>query len=177
LKESLLVKHNQFHLLDASGPTAEQLGGTEQGTKKAPGFNEHSAGAFVAAAALDVGVGNRLRERREALKVTQRQLGRELGVTFGQIQKYEKGSNRIGAGRLYLAAAYLRVPVKHFFEEAGDGLPADAAPVSPITTSAEFDSLKEAFLTVDPDARAAVLSLVEALAESSMAKKRRNGSA
>jgi transcriptional regulator with XRE-family HTH domain len=48
--------------------------------------------------------------------MSQGSLGRHLGITFGQIQKYEKGSNRIGAGRLYHVAAVLGVPVHYFFE-------------------------------------------------------------
>ena len=57
-----------------------------------------------------------MRQRREALGISQGRLGRHLGLTFSQIQKYEKGSNRIGAGRLYQIAAFLGVAPGYFFE-------------------------------------------------------------
>lgn len=57
-----------------------------------------------------------MRRRREALGISQGRLGRHLGLTFSQIQKYEKGTNRIGAGRLYQIASFLGVPPSHFFE-------------------------------------------------------------
>ena len=60
--------------------------------------------------------GQRMRRRREALGISQGRLGRHLGLTFSQIQKYEKGTNRIGAGRLYQIAAFLGVPPSYFFE-------------------------------------------------------------
>ena len=69
-------------------------------------------------------VGLRMRKRREALGISQGRLGRHLGLTFSQIQKYEKGTNRIGAGRLYQIAAFLGVPPSHFFE----GIDSPAAP-------------------------------------------------
>ena len=56
-----------------------------------------------------------MRRRREALGISQGRLGRHLGLTFSQIQKYEKGTNRIGAGRLYQIAAFLGVPPGYFF--------------------------------------------------------------
>ena len=65
---------------------------------------------------VDAHVGQRMRKRRESLGMSQGQLGRHLGLTFSQVQKYEKGANRIGAGRLYLLASLLSVPVHYFFE-------------------------------------------------------------
>ena len=65
-------------------------------------------------------------ERREALGISQGAIARQLGLTFSQIQKYEKGSNRIGAGRLFMLSQALGVPVQYFFEDdvgaAGSGL-------------------------------------------------------
>src|SRR6187200_2450627 len=55
----------------------------------------------MSASEIDVHVGTQMRKRREALGISQGRLGRHLGLTFSQIQKYEKGTNRIGAGRLY----------------------------------------------------------------------------
>ena len=68
------------------------------------------------ASEIDAYVGMRMRRRREALGVSQGRLGRHLGLTFSQIQKYEKGTNRIGAGRLYQIAGFLGVAPSHFFE-------------------------------------------------------------
>jgi transcriptional regulator with XRE-family HTH domain len=74
----------------------------------------------VSASDIDVHVGQRIRARREALGISQGDLGRYLGLTFSQIQKYEKGSNRIGSGRLYLTARALGVHVQYFFEGLED---------------------------------------------------------
>ena len=65
---------------------------------------------------IDVYVGNRLRLRREMLKISQAKLASLLGVTFQQIQKYEKGTNRMGASRIWDMASVLKVPVNYFYE-------------------------------------------------------------
>ena len=70
---------------------------------------------------IDVHVGSRLRARRTMLGVSQTKIGGDLGITFQQIQKYEKGTNRISAGRLQEAARLLGVPVAYFFEGAPGG--------------------------------------------------------
>ncbi len=69
----------------------------------------------MSASEIDVHVGTQMRKRREALGISQGRLGRHLGLTFSQIQKYEKGTNRIGAGRLYQIATFLGVAPSHFF--------------------------------------------------------------
>ena len=66
---------------------------------------------------LDVHVGSRLRMRRQLVSMSQEKLGELLGITFQQVQKYEKGSNRISASRLFYAAKILGVPVQAFFED------------------------------------------------------------
>ena len=74
--------------------------------------------------AIDVYVGARVRLRRMMLGLSQEKLGEHLGITFQQIQKYEKGTNRVGASRLQAIARVLSVPVAFFFENApggGDG--------------------------------------------------------
>ena len=68
---------------------------------------------------VDTGMANRLRLRRTELGVSQDELGKALGVSFQQIQKYEKGTNRIGAARLQQIAEVLRVPVTFFYESNG----------------------------------------------------------
>lgn len=71
---------------------------------------------------IDVHVGSRVRLRRMELGMSQERLGRLLGLTFQQIQKYEKGANRIGASRLFAISRVLDAPVQFFFDE----LPAEA---------------------------------------------------
>ncbi|MFS2316560.1 helix-turn-helix domain-containing protein [Maricaulis sp. D1M11] len=65
---------------------------------------------------IDQHVGARLRLRRSLLEMSQSELGEKLGVTFQQVQKYERGANRIGASRLFQVAKVLGVPVSYFFE-------------------------------------------------------------
>ena len=66
---------------------------------------------------IDVHVGSRIRMRRQIVSMSQEKLGEMLGITFQQVQKYEKGSNRISASRLFYAAKILGVPVQAFFED------------------------------------------------------------
>jgi transcriptional regulator with XRE-family HTH domain len=70
---------------------------------------------------VDVHVGSRIRMRRQFVGMSQEKLGELLGITFQQVQKYEKGSNRISASRLYYTAKILGVPVQFFFEELPGG--------------------------------------------------------
>jgi transcriptional regulator with XRE-family HTH domain len=83
-----------------------------------------------AATPMDGLVGARLRSRRKQLKMSQERLGKEIGVSFQQVQKYENGTNRIGAGRLAEISKVLDVPVAYFFTggspEAAEGEKADA---------------------------------------------------
>ena len=65
----------------------------------------------------DIHIGRRLREARLARVLSQGALGKKLGVTFQQVQKYEKGANRIGSSRLYDLSTILDVPVGYFFDE------------------------------------------------------------
>lgn len=66
---------------------------------------------------VDVHVGMRVRQRRTLLGMSQEKLGEAVGLTFQQIQKYERGANRIGSSRLYEFSKVLDVPVSYFFEE------------------------------------------------------------
>lgn len=67
---------------------------------------------------IDIHVGSRVRLRRMLLGVSQEKLGDQLGLTFQQIQKYEKGINRIGASRLFDLSKTLGVPIEYFYEDA-----------------------------------------------------------
>jgi len=76
------------------------------------------------ASPVDTHVGSRIRVRRQVLKMSQEKLGDMLGVTFQQIQKYERGANRVGASRLWHMGKVLDVPISFFFEgiDGDDGL-------------------------------------------------------
>lgn len=123
---------------------------------------------------IDIHVGSRIRLRRTMLGMSQEKLGESLGITFQQIQKYEKGTNRIGASRLQNISQVLSVPVAFFFEGApsmnaeSGGFAEDASPayVSDFLASSEGLALTRAFLKIaDAKVRRRIVDLVEALAE------------
>ena len=66
---------------------------------------------------IDIHVGSRVRSRRTLLGMSQEKLGEAIGLTFQQVQKYERGANRVGASRLYDLSRVLDVPVSYFFDE------------------------------------------------------------
>ena len=70
---------------------------------------------------IDVHVGKRLRMRRSMLGMSQDHIGKAIGVSFQQIQKYERGINRMGSSRLYEFSKILDVPISYFFEDFDDG--------------------------------------------------------
>lgn len=72
---------------------------------------------------VDIHVGSRVRLQRMLLSMSQEKLGEKLGLTFQQVQKYEKGINRIGASRLFDLAQVLGVPVQFFYDQAPGSLP------------------------------------------------------
>ncbi len=73
---------------------------------------------------VDTHVGSRIRLRRQVLKMSQEKLGDALGVTFQQVQKYERGANRVGASRLWRMAQVMDVPVGFFYEGLNEEAPA-----------------------------------------------------
>src|ERR1022692_201214 len=85
----------------------------------------------------DVHVGSRVRMRRLMLEMSQEKLGDALGLTFQQVQKYEKGSNRISASRLHQMSRILQVPIPFFFEGA------PTPPGTPVGTGAAPDYVSE----------------------------------
>ena len=121
---------------------------------------------------VDMHVGSRIRLRRQLMKMSQEKLGDELGVTFQQVQKYERGANRVGASRLYRLSRVLEVPVQFFFEDLSDkpmisGMAEDDQ--TPIVynfiQSSDGVSLAEAFSRIsDAKVRRRVLELVRTLA-------------
>ena len=87
---------------------------------------------------IDVYVGGRVRMRRTLLGMSQGRLGDGLGLTFQQVQKYERGANRIGSSRLYRLSRLLDVPVSFFFDELPEDLVLGAGP--PGASGEKFDS-------------------------------------
>jgi transcriptional regulator with XRE-family HTH domain len=84
--------------------------------KMTPFDDDAEAGTNVGGAEVDTYVGSRIRERRVMLGLSQQQMANLIGVTYQQAHKYERGINRISAGRLYEIARVLKVPVGFFFE-------------------------------------------------------------
>jgi transcriptional regulator with XRE-family HTH domain len=126
---------------------------------------------------IDVHVGSRVRFRRMLLGMSQEKLGEKLGLTFQQVQKYEKGINRIGASRLFDLAQVLGVSVQFFYEEApvmdGQQQPAADGTAEKVDENAIVEFLRSrdglelnrAFVRIsDVKARRAIVELVRSLA-------------
>lgn len=126
---------------------------------------------------VDVYVGRRLRLRRTILGMSQEQVGKVVGVTFQQIQKYERGINRMGSSRLYDFAKALGIPISYFFEGFGDyasndngGMLAAAEPAAQAfehdgATSRDSFEVMRAFSQIkSPSLRKRVVDLIKAMA-------------
>jgi transcriptional regulator with XRE-family HTH domain len=125
---------------------------------------------------IDKHVGSRVRMRRMMLGMSQEKLGDALGLTFQQVQKYEKGTNRIGASRLQQISQILQVPVAFFFEGAPEipGMPLsegglNEAPsptyVSDFLATSDGLALTKAFMRIeDAKLRRRIVDLVEQIA-------------
>ncbi|HEY4404799.1 MAG TPA: helix-turn-helix domain-containing protein [Xanthobacteraceae bacterium] len=126
---------------------------------------------------IDKHVGSRVRMRRMMLSMSQEKLGGALGLTFQQVQKYEKGTNRIGASRLQQISHILQVPVAFFFEgaptyhpQSGDGAEGmGEAPspsyVSDFLATSDGLALTKAFMEIkEPKLRRRIVDLVEEIA-------------
>lgn len=119
---------------------------------------------------IDCHVGTRVRVRRMVLGMSQERLADALGLTFQQVQKYEKGINRIGASRLYDMSRVLSVPVQFFYEELPNGAEGFAdgggpAYMAEFLGTREGLDLNKAFARItDPNVRKRVVDLVRSLA-------------
>ncbi len=123
---------------------------------------------------IDWHVGSRLRLRRLELGMSQEKLAEALGITFQQVQKYERGTNRIGASRLHQIALALQVPITFFFEGAADeGVPrnehtAHSSPLADALSDAATVRLLRAFAQIeDPAVKQKAVTVIEAIAEAS----------
>src|SRR6201996_1437173 len=128
---------------------------------------------------VDAQVGSRVRIRRMLIGMSQERLGELLSLTFQQVQKYEKGVNRIGAGRLFDIARILGVPIDYFYEGVaaqlagqqgfGEG---ETPPLMEFVSSGEGLQLSLAFMKIkDAKVRKRVLDLVKSLAEEENGKE------
>ena len=111
----------------------------------------------------DVEVGRRVRAFRLNKGMSQEKLGDELGITFQQVQKYEKGVNRIGAGRLQRIAEILGVPVSEFFATSASA-PSAGNLYELVDTAAALRLLRAYARIPDPEVKQAVTTLVEKIA-------------
>lgn len=121
----------------------------------------------------DILVGSRIRQQRTLKRITQTALADSLGITFQQIQKYEKGTNRVSPSRLQAIADILGVPASYFFDDELNA-PSATAPSPAIPSGSEFlqflssdegVNLNRDFSKVrDPKVRQRIISLIKALA-------------
>ena len=107
---------------------------------------------------VDVHVGNRVRLRRTLLGMSQERLGEALGLTFQQVQKYERGANRVGASRLFDLSRILDVPISFFF----DDMTPETSSQSPSLLQGGVVEETHQAVELDPHCRRETLSLVRA---------------
>jgi transcriptional regulator with XRE-family HTH domain len=127
---------------------------------------------------IDVHVGARVRLRRTLLGMSQEKLGDAIGLTFQQVQKYERGANRVGASRLYDLARVLDVPVSYFFEEMSPETSAKARQYAagmaedegetyeadPLTKRETLELVRAYYKITDPKVRKRLFEMTKALA-------------
>lgn len=127
---------------------------------------------------IDVHVGSRVRMRRTLLGMSQEKLGNALGLTFQQIQKYERGANRIGSSRLFKLSRILDVPVAFFFEDMADekgrrttGL-SDSSPATfeadQLSKRETLELVRAYYRITDPKIRKKTFELVKAIAQTGL---------
>ncbi|MCX7338676.1 MAG: helix-turn-helix domain-containing protein [Alphaproteobacteria bacterium] len=123
---------------------------------------------------IDVCIGSRVKLRRSLLGLTQERLAESLGLTFQQVQKYESGTNKIGASRLFQMSQILQVPIEYFFEDIleSDSAPgglreANQAPYKApnLITPMTIEMIRHFTAIQDESVKKQLLSLVKALAK------------
>lgn len=122
---------------------------------------------------IDVHVGSRIRVRRQLINMSQERLGELLGITFQQVQKYEKGTNRISASRLFYAAKTLGVPIQFFFEglpgQEGEGGLRESSQADDFTSalmSPEGVQLAKVFRDADTHKKKLIVNLARQVVDS-----------
>lgn len=133
---------------------------------------------------IDIHVGGRVRVRRTLLGLSQEKLGDALGLTFQQVQKYERGANRIGSSRLYQISRFLDVPISFFFDEMPAGLDTVERQVKaglreqqqktldpdPLVRRETLKLVRAYYRISDPKARKCLFELTKTLAKASSGK-------
>jgi len=128
---------------------------------------------------IDVHVGGRIRLRRTLLGMSQEKLGEAIGLTFQQVQKYERGANRVGSSRLFDLSRVLDVPVSYFFDEMAPGVqekspsklmglatpPAVDYEPDPMARRETLELVRAYYKIVDPAVRKRVFELTKSLAK------------
>jgi transcriptional regulator with XRE-family HTH domain len=118
---------------------------------------------------IDEAVGVRIRLLRQRRKMSQSELGKALDVTFQQVQKYEKGTNRVGASRLQMVADALNVPIAELF--GGTASNTSRATAKSVAFDPESLRLAEAFVKIaDKEVRALLVDVAEAMARKSASR-------
>ncbi len=112
---------------------------------------------------VDLHVGQRVRQRRWIVGMTQQQLGDKVGIRFQQIQKYEAGANRISASRMWDIAAAMEVPVSFFFEGIDGQAPDTGEARADILTDKEAIELVRAYYAIPEDQRRKLFDLARVL--------------
>lgn len=128
---------------------------------------------------VDVHVGSRVRLRRTLLGLSQEKLGEAIGLTFQQVQKYERGANRIGASRLWDLSRVLDVPVSFFFEEMDESVSSrsprnvlrgaeevEETEADPMTKRETLELVRAYYRIIDPQVRKRIYDLAKTLAVS-----------
>ena len=127
---------------------------------------------------VDIHVGARVKLRRTLLGMSQETLGGSLGLTFQQVQKYERGANRIGASRLFDLSRVLEVRIGYFFEDMSDTVQAatpsevakgnctsaiDSPEIDPMTKRETLELVRAYYRITDPNVREQVMAMAKAL--------------
>jgi transcriptional regulator with XRE-family HTH domain len=124
---------------------------------------------------VDIHVGSRVRLRRTLLGMSQEKLGNALGLTFQQVQKYERGANRIGSSRLYHLSQILDVPISFFFDDMTSAKASGMAEKGKQTFEVEKLSRRETlelvrayYKIMDPAVRKKIFEMVKAVGNSAL---------
>ncbi len=132
---------------------AEQVVGSDRESRPSP---------------IDVHVGSRIRLRRTLLGMSQERLGESLGLTFQQVQKYERGVNRVGASRLFDLSRVLDVPISFFFDDMPDSLAANfgglpSRRAGTLSRRETLELVRAYYRITDPSIRKRVFDLIKSM--------------
>ncbi len=161
-------------------------GGMKTADRRASGVNGRRSGRGRTLLGdpnpIDVHVGARVRLRRTLMGMSQEKLGEAIGLTFQQVQKYERGANRVGASRLFDLSRVLDVPVSFFFDDMPDGVSkqsprlivsglaeeaSDIPGADPMTKRETLELVRAYYRITDPQVRRRIFDLAKVLAKAS----------